>query len=209
MYRCETRSVSGFVQQLSVSYIRQGYFFYVAGLVPLSKDPRRTDQRIIEKYHLLLSKYSRCRRKKKGIASVQYLRYRHFFVIVATAGAHDFFQKETDIKDVRREPIKFGGYSIGYRQEKGGAKWHVSIRIEKWWVRELKAFFIRAATRKTEFELAELLRNVPFEPYAPVQRQVFGILRRVNEIRRIAGLPVVPREALYRKRRPVKPFEDP
>ena len=30
-YRCEALTVSGFVQQLAVSYIANGYYFYVAG----------------------------------------------------------------------------------------------------------------------------------------------------------------------------------
>jgi len=39
-YRCEATSVTGFIQQLAVGYVRHGYFFYVVGQVPEGKDPR-------------------------------------------------------------------------------------------------------------------------------------------------------------------------
>ena len=45
MYRCETGSVAGFVQQLAVSYLSHGYWFYVAGTVPDRKDPRAPTSR--------------------------------------------------------------------------------------------------------------------------------------------------------------------
>src|SRR5690349_9747078 len=38
-YRCEVPSIGGFVQQLAVSYLAHGYFFYVWGIVPEGKDP--------------------------------------------------------------------------------------------------------------------------------------------------------------------------
>lgn len=46
-----------------------------------------------------------------------------------------------------------------------------------------------------------------FEPYAPVVRQLFGILRAVNKVRKVAGLEQVPMEAVRTRRRVLKPFE--
>ena len=40
MYRCEATSLAGFVQQIAVSYVANGYYFYVLGRVPDRKDPR-------------------------------------------------------------------------------------------------------------------------------------------------------------------------
>ena len=65
-YRCEATSVAGFVQQLAVSYVGRGYFFYVIGEIPERKDPRVIDQRLIEKYGLGIGKATRARRKSAG-----------------------------------------------------------------------------------------------------------------------------------------------
>jgi hypothetical protein len=46
-YRCETTSIAGFVQQVAVSYVANGYWFYVAGCVPQGKDRRALDAKII------------------------------------------------------------------------------------------------------------------------------------------------------------------
>jgi hypothetical protein len=65
-YRCEATSVAGFVQQLAVSYIGRGYFFYVRGEIPEKKDPRIVDEHIIEKYGIAIGKTARARRKASG-----------------------------------------------------------------------------------------------------------------------------------------------
>ena len=73
-YRCEASSVEGFIQQLAVSYVKNGYFFYVTGTIPESKDPRETDQKILTQYGIEVSKFTRARRKKAGSANLHYLR---------------------------------------------------------------------------------------------------------------------------------------
>ena len=46
-YRCVAISVAGFVQQLAVSYIANGYWFYVTGRIPEHKDPAVIDVKLI------------------------------------------------------------------------------------------------------------------------------------------------------------------
>jgi hypothetical protein len=41
-------------------------------------------------------------------------------------------------------------------------------------------------------ELARELRSFSFPPFAPVRRQLFLLVRQVNELRRVAGLECVP-----------------
>ncbi|MEO2090001.1 MAG: hypothetical protein ABGY75_10960, partial [Gemmataceae bacterium] len=48
--------------------------------------------------------------------------------------------------------------------------------------------------------------ELPFEPYYLVRQQEFALLRAVNRRRTAAGLPLVPKECIWLKRRPVKPF---
>lgn len=206
MYRCVAASVAGFVQQVAVCYLRDGYFFYVTGIIPLWKNPERTDGKIISEYGLDLSRFARSRRRRKGIASVQYLRYRHFFVLMATEGAHPFFLRERDIRDIRRDPLQFGGYSIGWGKERGREIWHPSVRIEKRWMQKIKRYFRWAATRKTDVELIAQLRALPFEPFAPVRQQVRTVLREVNRRRRAGNLSEINADLVDRLRRQLKPF---
>src|SRR5262249_52205923 len=69
MYRCEAASVEGFVQQLAVSYLVHGYWYYVTGYIPEHKDPRAVDQKLLTRYGIGLSKWSRARRKQAGGAN--------------------------------------------------------------------------------------------------------------------------------------------
>lgn len=206
MYRCVATTVEGFIQQLAVCYLRDGYFFYVSGIIPLRKNPEETDRKLIERYQIHLSKYARTRRKKRGLANIQYLRYGHFFVLLATKGEHDFFRMESLVKDIRREPLRFGGYSIGYRMEKGNQKWHPSVRIEKRWAKKIRNHFERMATWASEEDLVQYLKDLPFEPFAPVRRQIFAIAHAINLKRKIANLPQIPLENLLPRRASVKPF---
>ena len=62
------------------------------------------------------------------------------------------------------------------------------------------------ALRYSDDELARQLYCEPFEPYAPVRRQMLNILRAVNERRKTAGLETLTPKVLRYRRRIVKPF---
>lgn len=196
MYRCEALSLPGFIQQLAVSYVANGYLFYVLGQVPQAKDPRAVDAKLIGRYGIDCSKYVRARRKQAGRANLHYLRFRDVFVLLATHGTHPFFTAEAgQIRDVRREPLKVEGYSIAYRAGR------VSVRIEQDEFRDLKAYFRGIATRRPVAVLADEFGALPYEPYAPIRRQMLGLLGTVNRARREAGLDRVPVSCLRLRRR--------
>jgi hypothetical protein len=200
--------VAGFVQQLAVGYVANGYYFYVTGRVPDHKDPAVVDQKLIRQYGIDLSKWSRARRKKTGQANLQYLRYNRFFVLLAQYGKHPFFTAEAgQVRDIRNHPLHFMGYSIGWRRGRDGRLFHASVRIQRELYRELKAQFERTASRGSVEDLCRGLRAIEYEPYAPVRDQLGGILRAVNRRRKIAGLELVPRAALWLRRVAVKPFQ--
>lgn len=206
-YRCEALTVSGFVQQLAVSYIANGYYFYVAGEIPPHKDPARTDQKIIAQYGIGISKWARARRKKLGLANLHYLRFGRFYVIVASHGQHAFFEAEAKrLRDVRRCPIRFAGYSIGLRRSRGGRSWHASVRIERERFRELKAHFEEIAIHRSEDAISSELASLPFEPYSPVRNQLWIVLRAVNRRRTAAGFAPVGPDGVRRRRKSVKTF---
>jgi len=205
-YRWVATSVAGLVQQLAVSYIAHGYLFYVAGRIPEGKDPARTDAKLIAQYGLGVSKWTRARQRKRGQASVQYLRHDRFFVLVATHGEHPFFAGEGKrIRDFRRQPLHFHGYSLGCRKGRDG-RWHASVRIAREPFAELKQRFGALAVHRSVEELGQEFRRLAFEPYAPVRDQLRILLRAVNRRRHAAGLEELPLAALPWHRRPVKPF---
>ena len=202
-YRCEATSVVGFIQQLAVAYVGRGYFFYVTGEIPERKDPQAVDRRIIEKYGVSIGKTARSRRKAAGLANIQYLRYRRAFVLLATSGKHPFFEEERKlIRDVREVPIKFGGYAVSYRAG------HPHVRIEQRCYLELKAYLADVAIHRSKDWFEEEFRRLPFEPYAPVRSQLYGLLREVNCRRDVGQYEPVSHSCIRGRRRVVKPFED-
>lgn len=213
-YRCIASSPEGLVQQVAVCYLRHGYWWYVTGRIPKDKDPASVDRKLIDKYEIDQTDRQRAYRKKRGLANMQYIRYGHWFLLLATAGHHPFKQQERNrIRDCRRHPIKFEGYSISYRRsgvtpEGGGpVKWHSCVRIDPWTYRELRAFLVERACRSSVENLTKDFANVPFARFAPVRRQLLGVLRAVNAARGRQGFPPLSTDNLLLRRQVVKPFE--
>ena len=206
-YQCAATSVAGFVQQLAVNYVARGYYFYVTGIIPEGKDPAKTDRKIIAQYGIDISKWARARRKKEGKANVQYLRHDRFYVIVATHGEHPFFAAEQNqLRNIRKQPLRFRGYAIGVGRSRRDASFHASVRIQRETFREILQRFKHIAIHRQVEELCLELRAIPFEPFAPVRDQFRIILRAVNRARKTAGLEVVPWNAIRLYRKPVYVF---
>src|SRR5437667_177249 len=83
IFCCEARSIAECVRRIAVDWVPNGYMFYVRGEIPEGKDPAKTDEKIIREYDIDISKWQRSRRKRQGIARVQYLRLGRQFVILA------------------------------------------------------------------------------------------------------------------------------
>ncbi|MDZ4782058.1 MAG: hypothetical protein SGJ19_17560 [Planctomycetia bacterium] len=219
-YRSEAMSLEGFVQQLASNILPHGYWFYVTGRVPLGKNPQAIDEKLTTKYGITISRQQRARRKLAGLANLHYLRIGSLWVLLATRGEHRFFAEEAEaIRDVRKVPLQVGGYSLTVRQ--GGflkrlpgepkqtpdSKRRVRVQIAREKYRDLKSYFLELSTRRAVEEMAREFFGVPFEPYAPIRRQLLNILRLVNAKRQEAGLAKVPPTVLRYRRRIVKPFE--
>ncbi len=201
-YRCVATSLEGLIQQLAVSYVSRGYWHYTTGHIGRTKDPETVDRKLVEKYDITPKKWVRARRKQMGFANLQYIRFERFFVILATDGEHLFKMREKDqIRDARRNAIHYGGYQVAFRNG------HVQIRIDDESYRELKAYYVDLACRRKKDSLIEEFYRFPFEPYAPIRRQAFNILREVNRTRKKAGYEQLPTSCIWLKRKIVKPFE--
>jgi len=186
--------------------VQHGHWFYVTGEVPEHKDPRAVDAKLIERYGLAISKWARARAKAQGRASVRYIRHGRFFVLIATKGRHDFYEHESVVRDIRRHPIRYAGYSISYRRGVD-RRWHVSVRIAGDEYLGLKSYFVGQAVHRSLENLSASLHRVPFEPYAPIRRQLLNVLRSINHSRVTAGFEAVPLSTLRFRRRVVRPFE--
>lgn len=202
------------MQYVSCNLLPHGYWFYVTGRIPRNKDPRLVDAKLIEKYGANVSPSERHRRKRAGVANIRYLRLERFFVLLATHGRHPFFEEERQaIRDVRRVPLRVGDYAISYRR--GGRtrektpdrKWHSHVAINRRKANQLKAHFRELALRLSAERLALKFYWLPYAAYAPVRRQLLGILKEVNRVRKLAGRSRLPYEVLPLRRRPVRPFE--
>lgn len=200
-YRTEATSIEGFVQQLACCYLRHGYWFYVTGTIPGRKNPDAVDSKLVAKYGIAVSESTRARRKQAGIANLQLLRHGRFFIIIATAGRHRFLEEEkTRLRDIRRSPIRYGGYSISYRR--GGRTrsgepdpgWHAHVEIDRETYLDLRAKFLEQSLRQRREDLALAFYELPFERYAPVRRQLLRLLGLVNGMRKQAGLSQIPHE---------------
>lgn len=213
-YRCVAASPEGLVQQVAVCYLRHGYWFYVTGQIKPGKNPISVDTKLISKYGIDVSERERADRKRRGLANMQYIRYKNWFLLLATNGHHPFKQLERNqIRDCRRYPIRFEGYSISYRRSpitpKGGKdlKWHACVRIDNSTYKQLKSYFLDRASQRTAERIATDFARVPFARYAPVRRQLLHLLRAVNKRRQQSGYAIIPTSSLRLRRSIETPFE--
>lgn len=203
VYRCETKTLDGFLAQL-VRYVASGHYFYVTGKVPERKDPAEVDRKLIALYGLGKPKWERARRRLGDQAGMHYLRHGRFFVLIATHGRHQFFiDHEKSICDIRRTALKVRGYSVRYSMSQVEKRWKVFVRLDKPTYRSLRSYFIEAAKRPSYRDTSRLQAEVealPFQGYGPVRGQVLSIIKAVNRARRQAGYGQLPTDIVPRMR---------
>ncbi len=204
-YQWEARSVSGFVQQLAVGYVARGYRFYVFCKIPPDKDVASIDRKLIERYGLAISKWTRARHRRQGRAAVQYLRLDRAFVIIATHGEHPFFQEEKGWKDIRTTPLLIGGYRISSRKGSDD-RYHASVRLTHSELKRFQKRVHRIGLTKDVDRLSRFFRHLRYEPYAPIRRQLLKVFMKMNSQRKAAGLEPGPITVLRMLRRPLSPF---
>lgn len=222
-YRFEAATPESVVQLIAASYLRHGYYWYVTGTIPDGKDPSSIDQKLIAKYGIDVSEWERTRRKKRGLANAQYIRFERWFILMVTEGHHPLKAptrkggEKEQLKDARRVPIRFRGYSISYRRSgitpKGAdptddsvRKWHAHVRIDEPTYRRLKAHFIDRACHRSPENLTRELAAISFARYAPIRRQLLTLLRMINEARKPLGYEQLSYRALNLRRVPVKVY---
>lgn len=107
------------------------------------------------------------------------------WILLATHGDHSIREGEGgNLKDVRRIPIRIGDYSVTVkrgnflRRESSNhtptpdGRWRVRVLIAREPYRELCAYFLSIACHRRADTLAEALLSLPYEPYAPIRKQL-------------------------------------
>ena len=88
-YRCVATSPEGLVQQVAVSYLRHGYWWYVSGRIPGTKPPELIDQKLLDKYGIGLTERQRAYRKSRGLANLQYERRSRERTVLSSSRVRD------------------------------------------------------------------------------------------------------------------------
>jgi fucose permease len=70
----------------------------------------------------------------------------------------------------------------------------------------LKAYFLDLAVRRKAGTLEQMIAGLPFEPYAPVRRQLLNLVRAMNKARKVAGFESLSFSCVRMKRCIVRPF---
>ncbi len=109
-----------------------------------------------------------------------------------------------DIEDGKSR-ILVENYSISRRLGGHDGKLHSHVQVDWKHYKELKAMFLGLACKTNR--VTAMFYEFPFEPYAPVRRQLSAIRNAVNRKRRSHGLSEIPREVLPRKTKSLKVYE--
>jgi hypothetical protein len=155
------------------------------------------DASIIAKFETKKSPQQRQRKKAKGEANCMYFRQKGtpYYVMMATHGTHRFYdahdiydakeQPEGTIFDIRERPIRRDGYSIGLRPDGaaknvGVKKLRAGVRFTDERYKEMKDWYLERCIRVTKEKFEEMVKEDAgrlYHPYAPVYRQMKGIIR--------------------------------
>lgn len=219
-YKYEVTSLVGCLQRVATHLLPKGYYFFVQGVVPEEKNPLALDAKLLAKYDVAKSEGARRWRKSQGLGNVQYVRFKRLWMLLATHGDHAIREGEgTNLKDVRRIPMRIGDYSIYVKRgdylkkrspEQAAApdgRWRVRVLIAREPYRELCAYFLSIACHRRAEAVAEELFSLPYVPYAPVRKQLLKLLRLINAKRQAAGYAKIPPTCLRFKREIVRAFE--
>ncbi len=208
-------NIHEFTQRIADNVIKYGYRYYVKGVIPDGKDPLAIDAKILSKYSIAVSTYTRARRKKSGRTSIHYARHQEFFVLFAHADENkqgNWFESEKGsglegeerIFDIWRRPLVYGGYSISSKESTVTGQRHVVVRIHPDEYRALKAHYLDMATKCSAKRLSKEFANFPFQPWKRVKEQRWVIFKAVNKRRKVAGLEPVDASVLQKVRKSYK-----
>lgn len=173
------KSFGDFLRRIAYNYLSYGYHRYVLNEIPEGKDLEAIDRKLLFNYQIRFNRSERFNRKDKGKANVAYVRYKRLFILMATDGVHDKFDKHV-VQSFRESPLYLDGYSIGLKNNK---PW---IIIEPKRYKGVRKFLLRIAYNPEKHILSFMDRVfVPGFPGVLWQRD--KLLKELNQKRKRAG----------------------
>lgn len=143
----------GLIQMLVYLFSR-GYYFYCPIILQAHKQEKwtTTDAKLIDKYNISRSKFQRCRRKQKGLASFYYLRWQAVGCILHTQGDIQDVPYDDTFFDIRQKPLTIPltetTQLIIYTCATKDGKVHISVRMTPAMIKGLKAVLSEVAKSK-------------------------------------------------------------
>ena len=80
------------------------------------------------------------------------------------------------------------------------------VQIARETHRDIRGHLLSLACHRSPENLAQEFWRIPFEPYAPIRRQLLNLLRLMNQQRQSAGFEKLSPKLLRYKRQIVQPF---
>lgn len=189
---CE--SIGEFIRRIAIDYVRYGYVRYIVREIPEGKDLDAIDRKLCIHYDVTQCRTTRMRRRQKQQAVVQYVRYGHSFVLLATEGKHDKFESLTSY-DCRMTPLQIKSYSIGLKN----GRVLVCVRHELW--TDTSRHFDRYALHDLQ-KVKRKLGSLPYCNFPGVIHQKQKLVSQINQRRQKAGLPLVSVTSILKTRQP-------
>jgi hypothetical protein len=193
-------SYAAMIQQ-AVLLVSRGYYFYSTWTVKEKNRYEQADTRINKIYpETNLSKWQKSRLKKaKNHAKLAYYRCNGICLLLATDGASEFFKREK-WQDVRKNSLTFSEFTI-FRSER-----KVNVKLTREALKELEGEVEEHALSQNAVNflgyLNDYLDNFREFLYGGVRKQLFAMLKRVNEARNGRGFSRV--QIRIPNRKPVK-----
>jgi len=181
---CEAPTLGDFLYRIALGGFHFRYFRYAVRSIPEGKDLQPLDRKLMDTYGVTSCRMRRLRQRRAGHASVQYVRYRSTFILMATEGAHATFSRIRSF-DVRVAPLHIGShYTIGCSGDR------VSVRIARSTWKKVEAYHVACALREHEVVEAKL-RGLSFYRFPGVVAQIKQLTAAINQRRKQAGLSAI------------------
>ncbi|BAZ00482.1 hypothetical protein NIES37_44740 [Tolypothrix tenuis PCC 7101] len=188
----EAHTLGEFLRKVAIDYLRYGYYRYLLRVIPEKMEVHSIDRKVIADYEITVCRMTRFRRKKAGRANVAYVRWGRRFVLLATEGMHEEFEKRRFL-DIRENPLYVNGYSIGIH----AGKPCVMIEPTRY---QLIRSHLHAIALFNEARVTEYLRNISPFSFPGIVRQKRRLLHEVNRRRKRAGLSTIKIEVRFTKK---------
>ncbi len=179
----EVDSLGVFLRKIAFDYLRHGYKRYAFRTIPPGKDLPGIDRKIIQNYQVSFCRSTRLRRARKGLANVIYLRHQDRFILTASDGLNEAFDKIHYLY-FQEQPLLIDGYTIGVKRNKPC----IMIQPRRW--AHIRSNILAVALHN-QAKVENLFQTISPFSFPEVIRQKRKLLDEVNQKRKTAGLPKI------------------